>query len=148
MHILAELSDCDFARLADAARVEEACKQAALHSGATVLSVNCHRFSPVGVSILVFLAESHLSVHTWPEEGYAAVDVYTCGPATRPDQAITFLARFLKANSFHLRCLTRGKKISDREYVSEECVLDNAMPFRSRTFDVDEHLNFSADRFG
>ncbi|MFP3505872.1 adenosylmethionine decarboxylase [Burkholderia sp. SIMBA_062] len=148
VHIIAELSDCDFSRLSDAVRVEDACKQAALHSRATVLSVNRHRFSPVGVSILVFLAESHLSVHTWPEEGYAAVDVYTCGPSTRPHKAITFLARFLKANNVHLRCLSRGKKISDREYESEEFVLEGAKLSQARAFDADAHVDFSAGRIG
>jgi S-adenosylmethionine decarboxylase len=64
---------------------------AAIDCGAVVLGDSFHRFSPQGVSGVVIIAESHLSIHTWPEHGYAAVDVFTCGTSVRPEKAAEVL---------------------------------------------------------
>ena len=78
-HILIEAYDCDPEILDDIEVVEETMVDAALKAGAEVREVAFHKFSPQGVSGVVVISESHLSVHTWPEFGYAAVDVFTCG---------------------------------------------------------------------
>jgi S-adenosylmethionine decarboxylase proenzyme len=79
-HLLLELRDCDPAALSDVAGVETSLLEACRAVGVRVLSSHLHRFEPSGVSGVVIIAESHLAVHTWPESGYAAVDLYTCGP--------------------------------------------------------------------
>lgn len=91
-HWIVELTGCDPAALAEVPRVERAMLDAAAAAGATVLGRQFHGFQPHGVSGFVVIAESHLSVHTWPEHGYAAVDLFTCGASVRADAAIAHLA--------------------------------------------------------
>jgi S-adenosylmethionine decarboxylase len=86
-HILAEVFGCDRAVLDDPERVERILVDAALEAGAEVREVAFHKFSPQGVSGVVIISESHLAVHTWPELGYAALDVFTCGDRVDPWQA-------------------------------------------------------------
>jgi S-adenosylmethionine decarboxylase proenzyme len=81
-HLLIELHDCDHAALAASAAVERAMLAAATRARATVLGHHFHQFAPHGVSGVVIIAESHISIHTWPEHAYAAVDIFTCGPST------------------------------------------------------------------
>jgi len=83
-HILIELHGCPSDRLDDVALIERAMCAAAEAAGATVIASRFHRFSPLGVSGVVLIAESHLTIHTWPERGYAAIDVFTCGEAVDP----------------------------------------------------------------
>ena len=81
-HVLVELSGCDRGALDDLARIERLLYEAAEATGASVITTALHRFSPQGVAAVAVLAESHLSIHSWPEAGYASADIYTCG---RPD---------------------------------------------------------------
>jgi S-adenosylmethionine decarboxylase len=83
-HILAEVFGCDRSILDDPGRVERILVDAALGAGAEVREVAFHKFSPQGVSGVVIISESHLAVHTWPELGYAALDVFTCGDSVDP----------------------------------------------------------------
>lgn len=78
-HVLLELYDCPPAVLKDGVVLERAMCSAADKMGATVVTSNFHQFSPYGISGVVIIQESHLTLHTWPEYGYAAVDVFTCG---------------------------------------------------------------------
>jgi S-adenosylmethionine decarboxylase proenzyme len=78
-HIICELSGCSPDLLSDVDGVRTVMERAALEANAEILKVAFHRFQPQGVSGVVVIAESHLSIHTWPESGYAAVDFYTCG---------------------------------------------------------------------
>jgi S-adenosylmethionine decarboxylase len=118
-HLMVEMSGCDPAVLGDAARVREALMVAAQASRAHVLEVFMHQFQPTGVSGIVALEESHLSVHTWPECAYAAVDIYTCGDHTMPHQAAAVLAQALGAQDTHLREVCRGVERGPGRYVSE-----------------------------
>jgi len=68
------------------------------------------RFSPTGVSGVVIVAESHISVHTWPEEGYAALDVYTCGEKADPEKAVDYILEKFKAQYAHVSEVKRGIK--------------------------------------
>ena len=89
--ILIEAYDCDPKVLDDVELVEEVMVDAALKAGAEIREVAFHKFSPQGVSGVVVISESHLSVHTWPEVGYAAVDVFTCGDTVDPIVAVDYI---------------------------------------------------------
>ena len=107
-HIVAELSLCDPDILADFDKVETAMVEAAKVANAEVREVVFHRFIPHGVSGVVVIAESHLSIHTWPEIGYAAVDIYTCGDHTDPMKALTFLSEQFLCGRMHTTNIDRG----------------------------------------
>ena len=96
-HILIEAYDCDPETLDDIQIVEEIMVDAALRAGAEVREVAFHKFSPQGVSGVVVISESHLSIHTWPEFGYAAVDVFTCGDKVDPIVAVDHIRDRFKA---------------------------------------------------
>ena len=90
-HLLLELRDCNPKTLSNLEFVTDAMKSAALEAKATIVEVAFHEFSPFGISGMVVIAESHLAIHTWPEYGYAAVDVFTCGDLIDPKVAAQFL---------------------------------------------------------
>ena len=77
-HLLIELYDCSPGSLDDLVGVRATMVEAAQTVSATIINVAEHKFQPLGVSVVVMIAESHLSIHTWPEHGYAAVDLFTC----------------------------------------------------------------------
>ena len=106
-HCILELYGCDSARLDDEAFLRDTITAAAKRAGATLLNLITHRFEPQGVTGLALLAESHISIHTWPESGYAAVDVFTCGDHTMPERACHVLARELAAASQKLTSFRR-----------------------------------------
>ena len=107
-HIVAELSHCNAEILADVDRVQAAMVQAALVAKAEIRELAFHRFYPHGVSGVVVIAESHLSIHTWPELGYAAIDVYTCGETTEPGRACRYLAEHFGCTSMSTTVVERG----------------------------------------
>ena len=88
--------------------LRDAMLKAAIDSGATVLGESFHHFSPQGVSGVVVIAESHLSIHTWPEYGYAAVDIFTCGTSVEPEKAAEVLIEKLGAKNHSLMEIQRG----------------------------------------
>ncbi len=98
-HLTAEYYDCNPAVLADAKRMEEIFIEAAKRSGATILGSNFHDFEPQGVSGFVVIAESHFSVHAWPEHDYAAVDIFTCGENIDFDAAVNTLRDLMESES-------------------------------------------------
>ena len=87
--------------------IEALMKQAAIAAGATIVTSTFHRFVPQGVSGVVVVQESHLSIHTWPEVGYAAVDFYTCGDCV-PEEAHKTLFDGLQARDYELMVVERG----------------------------------------
>ncbi len=107
-HLLCEFYDCPSTILNDAGRVQGYMHRAAAGMGATIVEEVFHTFSPHGVSGVVVIAESHLAIHTWPEYGYAAVDIFTCGPSMEPGRAIEMLAGFLSAGRQSVREIPRG----------------------------------------
>jgi S-adenosylmethionine decarboxylase len=106
-HCILELYDCDPGKLNDEAFIRTTIASAAREAGATVLHLISHHFQPQGVTGLVLLAESHLSIHTWPESRYAAVDVFTCGDHTMPDRACLALVEALAADHYKLSSFLR-----------------------------------------
>jgi S-adenosylmethionine decarboxylase len=106
-HCILELYNCDRSRLDDEAFLRETITTAAKRAGATLLNLITHRFEPQGVTGLALLAESHISIHTWPESGYAAVDVFTCGDHTMPERACQVLVEELAAADHKLTSFRR-----------------------------------------
>lgn len=108
-HILAEFFDCDRDLLNDQEQIEMAMKRAAIECGATIVQAVFHSFNPHGVSGVVVIAESHLAIHTWPEYGYAAIDVFTCGETIDPWIATRALQEYLKAKEVTTVEMKRGE---------------------------------------
>jgi S-adenosylmethionine decarboxylase proenzyme len=106
-HLIVELYGCSTSALDDPDAVEAAMLDATEAVGATRLSSSFHKFSPGGVSGTVVIAESHLSIHTWPEAGYAAVDIFTCG-GLDPRPGIDVLRGRLGASDLRAQELVRG----------------------------------------
>jgi S-adenosylmethionine decarboxylase len=96
--------------LDDEGRIQKACRDCVTACGATLLHIHTHKFSPQGVSGVAVLAESHISVHTWPEIGYAAFDVFMCGDA-QPWKAVGVLAAAFDTDDVRVRELLRGEDV-------------------------------------
>lgn len=107
-HLLVELHDCNREALNNLDLIREVMVKAAVDCGAVVLGDSFHRFSPQGVSGVVVIAESHLSVHTWPEYGYAAADIFTCGVTVDPQIAAEVLIEGLGCRNPNLTEVQRG----------------------------------------
>ncbi|HOB23188.1 MAG: S-adenosylmethionine decarboxylase proenzyme [Firmicutes bacterium] len=107
-HILCETYGCDPKVLNNRKVIEEIMVGAALAAGAEVREVAFHKFSPQGVSGVVVISESHLAIHTWPELGYAAVDVFTCGDKVDPWLACSYLVEHFKAKDVDTTEVKRG----------------------------------------
>ena len=95
--ILVDLYECDPALLDDVDRIGEVMVGAAGAAGATIVDSTFHRFSPCGVTGVLVITESHLAIHTWPEHGFAAVDLFTCGESIDPWRAYEVLKASLGA---------------------------------------------------
>jgi len=108
--ILAEYFGCCPQILADRSQVESALIEAAKNAGATVVSTSFHQFSPHGVSGVVIIEESHLCIHTWPEYGFVAVDLFTCGDSVSPKKAYESLKSSFNAEQGNFMELRRGHR--------------------------------------
>ncbi len=107
-HILVEYYNCDENILNDHKLIEELMVTAAEKANATVVESVFHMFNPYGVSGAVVISESHLTIHTWPEYGYASVDLYTCGESVNPWVAFDYLTEELKAEKSESTEVSRG----------------------------------------
>ena len=92
----------------DVARIESSMVAAAEKAGATVINSTFHHFSPYGVSGVVVIQESHLAIHTWPEYGYAAVDLFTCGDSVDPWISFDHLKEAFGAGNYSALEMRRG----------------------------------------
>jgi len=108
-HLLIEFCGCDHDILNDVGNIKGLMDEAAVVSGASIVESVFHRFNPHGVSGVVVIAESHLAIHTWPEYGYAAVDLFTCGEAVDPWKAYEFLKERLTPQSTSTKEILRGE---------------------------------------
>ena len=107
-HLLLELKNCDKEVLNDLDFIKHCLNEAAIECGATVVGESFYHFSPQGVSGVVNIAESHISVHTWPEYGYAAVDIFTCGEDVKPEKAVKVITARLESDNYSVIELRRG----------------------------------------
>lgn len=107
-HFLAELVGCDADLISRVETVMPVLERAVRASGATPLRRSFHQFEPAGVTALILIAESHVSIHTWPEHAYAAVDFFTCSREMDAARAIRVLAEGLGAERTVTSVVARG----------------------------------------
>ncbi len=107
-HLIIELYECEPSILDDLAGIEHHLLEAVRISGATVVKPVFHKFAPQGVSGVVVIEESHFSVHTWPEYGYCALDIFTCGELVKGEAGLDYLKQALKAKSMSVTEMKRG----------------------------------------
>lgn len=134
IHYVLELYGCPSEILDDELYIRNAIAMAADKACSTLLEMSSHKFSPQGVTALGLLAESHLSIHTWPEAGYAAADIFTCGRSSDPDQACQFLIQHLHADSHSVAVVHRGQALHHKVLPihyhkgKKTCRIQNARP--------------------
>ena len=107
-HLLLELYKCDCEKLNDESFLRCILDRASKLANATVLNLISNKFEPQGVTAIALLAESHISIHTWPESNYSAVDIFTCGQNMMPELASQYLIESLKAKEHSLRVIERN----------------------------------------
>ena len=105
-HLILELEGCPEATLDDREAISQVMVDSVKRSGATMIRSFFHKFAPQGVSGMVIISESHFSIHTWPEYGYAAVDIFTCGDQI--DMAADVIRHGLGAGAMQKMLLSRG----------------------------------------
>ena len=107
-HYLIDFSDCDPDLIKSVVPIRDIVLRAAKECGATILEDSFHQFEPMGVSGVVMIAESHISIHTWPESGFAAVDIFTCGDM-QPQIAVDIMREGFRAREATLKTVVRGQ---------------------------------------
>jgi len=115
IHLLVEMKDCDPEILKSLGKVKNAMVAAAKEAKATIVDICFHEFNPFGISGVVVIAESHLTIHTWPEYNYAAVDIFTCGEVIRPEVAAAFLINAFESKNSNIIEIKRGTLVHDGE---------------------------------
>ena len=96
-HILFTLKGCSADLIDDENYVRDTLYHASIQCNSTLLALNSHKFQPQGVTCVAMLAESHISIHTWPEKGMAVCDVFTCGDTAMPEDGVEYMREQLKA---------------------------------------------------
>jgi|TARA_R100000030_G_scaffold81062_1_gene63800 S-adenosylmethionine decarboxylase len=99
-HILFTLKGCPFPLCNDEAHIRNVLVNAAVMARSTLLDVSSHKFDPHGVTAIALLAESHISIHTWPEKCMAVCDVFTCGDHTLPESAVQYMYERMEASDW------------------------------------------------
>ena len=107
-HLLLELYRCDYEKLNDESFLRCTLNRAAKLANATVLNLISNKFEPHGVTAIALLAESHISIHTWPESNYSAIDIFTCGQNMMPKLASQYFIESLMAKEHSLRVIERN----------------------------------------
>jgi len=112
-HLIMELWECDKEQLDSMATVEQALREAASACGATLADLRVYSFPHMGVTGMAILVESHMAIHTWPEFGYAGVDIFTCGSKVDPARALPVLRRFFSPEHVQVMKVERGVFVGD-----------------------------------
>ena len=108
IHLMLELTECNPELLDDLPYIKDAIIQAAEEVGAHIVGESFHQFHPQGVTGILAIAESHICIHTWPEHGYAAADIFTCGTSFEPRKAAQILIEKLESKKPSMTELSRG----------------------------------------
>ena len=132
-HLILELQGCPAALLDDPLQVEQALTRAVEASGATLIKPFFHQFAPHGISGVIIVAESHFAVHTWPEYGYAALDIFTCGDCIDLEAASEVLRQELGAGSMQKMLLSRGMLDLPPEMIQHKPGADAEARARTKT---------------
>lgn len=114
-HLTVDMYGCRFENLNDLEFIKNAMTSAITEANMTLLDFTSYQFEPHGLTAIALLAESHMSMHTYPEYGYAAVDIFTCGDQSRPERAVKVLKRFLKPDKTKTTHIKRGDFASVRD---------------------------------
>jgi spermidine synthase len=137
-HIIVEYYDCSPNLLNDVTHIESCMESAAKDAGATIINSTFHHFSPYGVSGVVVIQESHLAIHTWPEYGFASVDLFTCGGSVDPWVAYKILKEKFEAGHGSAMELSRGEMalLSQMEFdvksLRDEKSAEDGTPLKTR----------------
>ncbi len=107
-HLILDLYNCDPGILDDYEELQRLLEASLVMAKANILRIIGEKFKPQGVTLLALLAESHASIHTWPQLGYCAIDLYTCGDTTQTHKAAEFLKQKLKAKISEQKELKRS----------------------------------------
>ena len=107
-HVLLELRDCDPQLLDDLSYIRQELLRAASEVDAHIVGESFHQFTPQGVTGILSIAESHISIHTWPEYRYAAADIFTCGDHTMPERAAAVIIDALRCQDPEITQICRG----------------------------------------
>ena len=107
-HLIVEYSECNSDVLNNLELLEQYMNESVRKAGATIVSSKFHNYNPQGVSGVVVIAESHISIHTWPEYGYAAVDFFTCGDSVDPFKAFEYMKEMIESKIADVKELKRG----------------------------------------
>ena len=126
-HCILELYDCPPDLLNNLVFIRNSLQGAAKIAKSTLLKEISYQFHPYGVTALALLAESHISIHTWPEIGYIAVDIFTCGQHTEPEAACKFLLHVFQAGNHVLLNLPRGLAAPQVQGLRENFLLCDGM---------------------
>jgi S-adenosylmethionine decarboxylase len=127
-HYIVEASGCDPEVIAKVERVEQILARAAEAAKVQVWAISFHRFNPKGVSGVVVISESHLSVHTWPELRYVALDIFTCGDDARPEAAVKSALKEFGATNVHITEVTRGLEEGDKVFFHSIVTWEETLP--------------------
>jgi S-adenosylmethionine decarboxylase len=114
-HVIADLWECEFCHYTD--DIEDVLRQAAQKASATVLNITIEKFPEIevdgkmvqGMTGTVILSESHIAFHTWPESGFVAVDIFTCGTNALPEKGLEVILEHFKPKVSNVRILGRGQ---------------------------------------
>ena len=109
-HILFTLKGCPYGLLDDEAHIRNVLANASNLAESTLLNISSHKFEPHGVTAVALLAESHISIHTWPENGIAVCDVFTCGDHTNPRSGAAYMYEAMGATDIVSEIFTRPLK--------------------------------------
>jgi spermidine synthase len=126
LHYLLELKDCEPQILDDLEAVKQILLEAARKSQATIIDYSFRKFSPQGISGIIIIAESHFSIHTWPEYSYAAIDIFTCGEVMDPLSAVGYIIEKFKSKNPAFIKLKRGLMSIPFESLSHRISLESA----------------------
>ena len=107
-HLIADVWGCSFDILDNLLLLKDACESACKISGAKMIETTTHKFQPQGVSVIVQLEESHITLHAYPEHGVAFIDIFTCGTKSRPYLAYEYISKVLKPRGASIREIKRG----------------------------------------
>jgi len=110
-HILADLYNCETRLLNDIDYIRNIMLEAAIQANCTIVSEHFHEFSPWGISGVIVIQESHLTIHIWPEYAYAAIDLFTCGESAQPWKAFNYLKQKLESDKNTFRDIARGREV-------------------------------------
>ena len=123
-HCILELYECPTDLLNNLVFIRDSLQEAAKRAKSTLLKEITHQFHPYGVTALALLAESHISIHTWPELGYIAVDIFTCGQHTEPEKACKFLLEAFQASNHVILNFPRGRLTPQLQELQEKFLVE------------------------